>query len=285
MSEALREMRPSVEKTEVLRTRRSGAAFDIVLFSMAQKPQGKWIAILGLVLALISCLVSGLNSYTSYSNRRDNIAAVDQSKQEKQTESILTKLLEPTNGLIREMQRQVDGINGRVERLDKDVTLLLEHQLKAAAVLPASTFAAQIPDVKFLYELADKKNIPVPIDVTNQIRLKLASIDSTTTDYWALSSDVITRVSRAAYRGMVTIKMEHQSAMRNYHLVLDQAAFVDSRCDRCVIEYNGGENDFSGSQFNDCLFIIHVSAAPAPAGVRFIRTLLAATDFKSITAT
>jgi hypothetical protein len=86
--------------------------------------------------------------------------------------------IDKVGDVARSTQQAVSEMKGQMQRLEKDVDLLLQRQLKAFADLPAATLAAQIPNMAFLYQMASQRKIEIPSETNNSIRTKLASIDS-----------------------------------------------------------------------------------------------------------
>jgi hypothetical protein len=189
--------------------------------------------------------------------------------------------IEKNNGLIRQTKEDLAKLNGRVDGIDKDVNLLLQKQLRAAADSPPAVLAAQIPNVYFLYQLAEQRNTQIPNETTNLLRGKLASVESSEPDFWQLAASVISRASanligrNLQTQGRITNTMSNNSLV-GARVILDNIQFVNNVCDRCVIEYHGGPTITRNNRFTNCLFVISLQLqVPPEGGQKVVKTLLA----------
>lgn len=191
-----------------------------------------------------------------------------------------------TNQLLTTVQQEAAKTNGKLEEIDRDVNLLLQRQIRGAANLPASVLASQIPNLNFLYQMASERKVPISSETTNEIRLKLATVDASAPDFWPFVSAILSKASRmtvgdlAAQRTLTTAITG--SYLEGVRVSLDGLLFVNNTCDRCVVEYHGGNTDVTGSVFTDCLFIIAVDHPPPLGGQKMADTLLASADLRSV---
>lgn len=195
--------------------------------------------------------------------------------------------LEKNNILIARTREDIVKSTTKVDALENDVHLLLEHQLRATADLPSSALASQLPNVEFLYTMATRCAISVPVDISNSIRQKLASIHPTGPAYWSVAATTISQESAALWGGSLEVQGTIsdssiiRSEFRRRRVILDGAYFGGDTFIECVIEYHGGATSLEGNIFQDCVFVVSLSGAPPVAGRKIIQTLLAS-DLRSV---
>jgi len=155
------------------------------------------------------------------------------------------------------------------------------------ADLPSSALASQLPNVEFLYTMATRCAISVPVDISNSIRQKLASIHPTGPAYWSVAATTISQESAALWGGSLEVQGTIsdssiiRSEFRRRRVILDGAYFGGDTFIECVIEYHGGATSLEGNIFQDCVFVVSLSGAPPVAGRKIIQTLLAS-DLRSV---
>jgi hypothetical protein len=222
---------------------------------------------------------------------------VDREELSKQIEGVRTEQkgtlqgirsgIEKNNTLIIQTREDQARSATKVDDLEKDVHLLLEHQLRAAADLPSSALASQLPNVEFLYGMAARWGIPVPVGISNSIRQKLVFIRPSGPAYWSLAGTTISQESAALVgdnlnvQGTIGDTTIIRNEFRRRRVMLDGAYFAGNIFIECVIEYHGGATSLEGNIFQDCLFVVSLSGAPPPAGQKIIQTLLAS-DLRSV---
>jgi len=222
---------------------------------------------------------------------------VDREELSKQIEGVRTEQkgtlqgihseIEKNNTLIIRTREDQARSASKVDDLEKDVHLLLEHQLRAAADLPSTALASQLSNVEFLYGTATRWGIPVPVGISNSIRQKLAFIRPTGPGYWSLAATTISQESAALVGGNLKVQGTIGDTsiigneFRRRRVILDGAYFAGNMFIECVIEYHGGATSLEGNIFQDCLFVVSLSGAPPPAGRNIIQTLLAS-DLRSV---
>jgi hypothetical protein len=188
--------------------------------------------------------------------------------------------LEKSNVLVRGTKEDLAKLTGKMETLETDVKLLLQHQLRSAADLPGGALASQLSNVAFLYQMASRRRISIPADTSNLIRQKLADINPTGPTYWSVAATTISEESAALVGGNLEVKgtIQDLSIIRNTfarrRVILDGAYFAGNVFIECIVEYRGGPTDVQDNIFKDCLFVVSLSGAPPPGGQKVIQSLL-----------
>jgi hypothetical protein len=274
-------------------------------------------AVCALVVAIVAGAGTLENSRTSVANRQDRQAETEETKRDKNVDARIGSALNPikedlarkasnnalkesAEGTRKDIKEGFDGIRGeikeisksvqqtqldvakmagRMDRLEKNVDDFLPRRIAAAAALPPAALASDIPNLKFLYALADDRKVQIANETSNLLREKLALVETSQPDFWSLAATVITRVSRAAINENLSTSQRIQNVFihgNTFHgalVVLDGIHFIANICEQCVVQYDGGPTDVRNNLFVNCLFVVSLKSAPPQAGHRVIEVL------------
>ena len=188
--------------------------------------------------------------------------------------------MEKSNSVIGGTKEDVAKLSGKLDALEKDVNLLLQRQLRSAADLPNDALASQLPNVAFLYGMADQRGISICIETSKLIRGKLGAIRPSGQAYWSVAATTISQESAAltggvAVHGTVPNLGIIRNTFRRRRVLLDGAYLAGNVFIECIVEYHGGATEATSNIFKDCLFVVSLSGAPPPQGQKIIQSLLA----------
>jgi len=292
---------------------------------MQKLTRSEWFSLLSPAVAVVGAVAAWSGYFVNSANRQDTIAQVAQTQSDAKVDSrIDTKLapvlsslhdkedtvtgtkqletarseqstalqairseLEKNSALVAGTKEDLARLSGKLDTVERDVNLLLQHQLHSSADLPSGALASQLPNIVFLYEMASRRAISIPIDVSNSIRQKLAVIRPTGPAYWSVAATTISQESAALVGANLEVQgtIRDQSIIRNEfrrrRVILDGAYFAGNVFIECVIEYHGGTTVLEGNVFKNCLFVVSLSGAPPPEGQKIIQSLLDS-DLRSV---
>ncbi len=220
-----------------------------------------------------------------------------------------TKLTSPL-ARITEQDKSIAKMDGRLEGIGAMLTVVTQNEIRRVANLKPSDFDTALPEVSTVLTVATTENVPRPDLTLNAIRANLVRSKPQSPGFWGAAGAVITYQSGPGSDALPdclatppsvtpstpppTIPItDFPAVYQNCQIELDsvEAAMkknfflrlVEFR--NCTVIYRGGQFAFPEGgywRFVDCSFELLVKQPPAAPGQKFIHSLLAAQDLRSV---